>query len=34
MIATAINPEFWIYKFNHLPADLELARQVIKESKL
>lgn len=34
MIATAINPEFWIYKFKHLPADLELARQVIKESKL
>jgi hypothetical protein len=33
-IGTTIDPQFWINKFKKLPADVELVRQVVKESSL
>ena len=31
-IQTIIDPQFWIHKFKKLPADVELVKQVVKES--
>ena len=33
-IGTTIDPQFWMNKFKKLPADVELVRQVVKESNL
>jgi hypothetical protein len=33
-IGTTIDPQFWMSKFKKLPADVELVRQVVKESNL
>lgn len=33
-IGTTIDPQFWMNKFKKLPADVELVRQVVKESDL
>ena len=33
-IGTIIDPPFWVNKFKKLPADVELVRQVVKESNL
>ena len=33
-IGPSIDPQFWIKKFKSLPADVELVRQVIKESNI
>jgi hypothetical protein len=34
IIATIIDPQFWIKKFKTLPADHELVKDVIKEAKI
>jgi hypothetical protein len=33
-ISTTINPQFWLSKFKKLPADVELVKQVIKQSNI
>jgi hypothetical protein len=34
IIATVIDPEYWLKQFRNLPADLELVKDVIKEAKI
>lgn len=33
-VGPTIDPQFWMRKFKNLPADVELVRQVIKESNI
>jgi hypothetical protein len=33
-VGTTIDPQFWMNKFKKLPADVELVRQVVKESNI
>jgi uroporphyrinogen-III decarboxylase len=33
-ISSMIDPPFWVSKFKRLPADVELVKQVVKESNL
>jgi hypothetical protein len=33
-VGTTIDPQFWMNKFKKLPADVELVRQVVKESSI
>lgn len=33
-ISSVIDPQFWVNKFKKLPADVELVRQVVKESNI
>jgi hypothetical protein len=33
-IGTTIDPQFWASRFKKLPADVELVRQIVKESSI
>jgi mono/diheme cytochrome c family protein len=33
-VATQIDPQFWMRKFKQHPADVELVKQIVRESKI